>query len=86
MKITKAEDNTFSITGITPEKLEVLMYMIKAAECGKCEKLYRCKDSSLCAAWIRDTREAVQQHWIEAAETEAERNYLRERFYGSAKQ
>lgn len=86
MKITKAEDNTFSITGITPEKLEALMYMAKAAECDKCEKLYRCKDSSPCAAWIRDIRKAVEQYWIDTAETEAEQNYLRERFCGKAKQ
>ncbi|MBO5940684.1 MAG: hypothetical protein J6R18_05780 [Kiritimatiellae bacterium] len=85
-KITKAEDGTFSITGIRPNELEVLMYMVKTAECEKCENLYRCKDSSPCAAWLRDTREAVHQHWIEVAETEAERNFLRERFYGKAKQ
>ncbi len=86
MKITKAEDDTFAITGITPDELERLMYMVKAAECGKCENLYRCEDSSPCAAWIRNSREAVQQHWIDTAETEAERNFLRERFYGKAKQ
>lgn len=86
MKITKVKDDTFAITGITPEELESLMYMVKAAECGRCERLYRCTNPSSCTAWIRESSEAVHQHWIDTAETEAERNYLQERFYGKAKQ
>jgi len=86
MKITKAEDGTFAITGITPDELERLMYMVKAAKCGYCENLYKCGEDGKCSVWILPVQDAVQQHWIDTAETEAERNYLRERFYGKAKQ
>ena len=60
MKITKAEDGTFTITGIAPDALTRLLITVNAADCMNCGLLYECKGSGVnCGEWQRFLKPVV---------------------------